>query len=127
MRLVPCLTVDIDPYDTRFGDDTVAVCERLCEQILGGALNAQLLGVATTMQGEDPRGTGPFVLEDEHHSGGDADLEGVMDEAAWTVLVSIADHPELSFGDGGALAIVIPLEDLAAGRYDRLVTDPSMG
>ena len=33
----------------------------------------------------------------------------------------------MSFGDGGGLAIVIPRADLAAGRYDRLVTDLSMG
>ena len=32
----------------------------------------------------------------------------------------------MSFGDGGGLAIVIPIADLAAGRYDRLVTDLSM-
>jgi hypothetical protein len=33
----------------------------------------------------------------------------------------------MSFGDGGALAIVTPASDLAEGRYDRLVTEPSMG
>jgi hypothetical protein len=33
----------------------------------------------------------------------------------------------MSFGDGGSLAILIRLEDLAAGRYDRLATDHSMG
>lgn len=33
----------------------------------------------------------------------------------------------MSFGDGGGLAIIIPLADLAAGRYDRMVTDLSMG
>jgi hypothetical protein len=33
----------------------------------------------------------------------------------------------MSFGDGGALAIVIPIVDLAQGRYDRLATEPSIG
>jgi hypothetical protein len=43
------------------------------------------------------------------------------------VLLNIDDDYEgMSFGDGGALAVVAPIADLATGRYDRLVTEPSM-
>ena len=51
--------------------------------------------------------------------------------AIWTpgaCCLNIDDgYPDLSFGDGGALAIVVPVADLAAGRYDRLVTEATMG
>jgi hypothetical protein len=43
------------------------------------------------------------------------------------VLLIIAEHDGMSFGDGGALAVVIRLEDLAAGEYERVVAAPSMG
>ena len=33
----------------------------------------------------------------------------------------------MSFGDGSSLVVVIRLEDLAAGRYNRLATDTSTG
>jgi hypothetical protein len=33
----------------------------------------------------------------------------------------------VDFWDAGAVAIIAPAEDLAAGRYDRLVSNPSMG
>ena len=53
---------------------------------------------------------------------------GLQAVDAWRVLLNVADgHPGMSFGDGGALAVVAPAADLAAGRYDRLVTEPSMG
>jgi hypothetical protein len=44
------------------------------------------------------------------------------------VLLNIDDGYEgLSFGDGGALAVVAPISDLVSGRYDRFETEPSMG
>ena len=80
---------------------------------------AQLLGHAVTMQQEDPRYAGGWFFRDE------SDLR---DLHAWRVLLNVADGYEgMSFGDGGALAVVAPVADLAAGRYDRLVTEPSMG
>ncbi|MDA0184812.1 YwqG family protein [Solirubrobacter phytolaccae] len=121
VHVVPCLTVGFDPYGRRFSHSEIQACEWLLHRISAGPIAAQLLGAATTMQGEDPRHTGPFVLE-EH-----GETENVPDSADWTVLANLADHPEMSFGDGGALALVIPLADLAEGRYHRVVTDPSMG
>jgi hypothetical protein len=53
--------------------------------------------------------------------------EDLAEREAWQLLVNIPDGYEgMSFGDGGALAIVAPVADLARGRYDRLVTEPSM-
>ena len=76
----------------------------------------QLLGHVETMQGADPRHAGSSL----HRDVGDLD--------AWRVLINIDDgYPDLSFGDGGALAIVAPVADLAAGHYDRLVTEATMG
>jgi hypothetical protein len=74
---------------------------------------SHLLGHGETLQGEDPTTTGelkhPDVPRDE-----------------WCTLINIPDHQDMSFGDGGGLAIVIPRADLSAGRYDRLVTNLSM-
>jgi hypothetical protein len=79
----------------------------------------QLLGHAESVQGEDPRYAGPWLLGDE---------AALQDLEAWRLLLNLPDgYPDLSFGDGGALALVIPAGDLAVGRYDRLVTEPSMG
>jgi len=47
-------------------------------------------------------------------------------EEEWCTLLNIPAHPGMSFGDGGSLAILIRLDDLAQGRYDRLATDQSM-
>jgi hypothetical protein len=71
------------------------------------------------MQDEDPRFAGPWLLRDD---------PGLRDLHAWRVLLNIDDGYEgLSFGDGGALAVVAPISDLASGRYDRFETEPSMG
>lgn len=79
----------------------------------------QLLGHAESVQGEDPRYAGGWRRGDE------PELQPLD---AWRVLLYVADGYEgMSFGDGGALAILAPVADLAAGRYDRLVTEPSMG
>ena len=72
-----------------------------------------LLGHGETLQGEDPANTGAFTNPD-------------VPRDQWCTLINIPDHRDMSFGDGGGLAIVIPGADLAAGRYDRLVTDLSM-
>ena len=63
----------------------------------------QLLGHANTPQGEDPRVYADFP---------DGDVE------AWAVLLCFNDTPELTY-----LSILLPVEDLAAARYDRLVAD----
>jgi hypothetical protein len=76
--------------------------------------DAQLLGHASNEQGDDPALSGAWLYPDT----GDDD---------WCTLLNIPEHPGMSFGDGGSLAIVIRLDDLAAGRYDRMATDQSMG
>jgi len=54
----------------------------------------QLLGHAVTVQGEDPRFAGPWLLRDDF---------GLRDPRAWRVLLNIDDGYEgMSFGDGGA-------------------------
>jgi hypothetical protein len=47
-------------------------------------------------------------------------------EGRWLRLPQLLGHVENVHGDGGALAIVAPVADLAVGRYDRLATEPSM-
>lgn len=74
----------------------------------------QLLGHATNEQGEDPVPAGTWRYED-------------TTDDDWCTLFNLPRHPGMSFGDGGSLAILIRLKDLAAGRYDRLATDQSMG
>jgi hypothetical protein len=76
--------------------------------------DAQLLGHASNEQGEDPIHAGTWLDED------------TVDED-WCTLLNLPAHPGMSFGDGGSLAVVIRVEDLAAGRYDRMATDQSMG
>jgi hypothetical protein len=76
----------------------------------------RLLGFVETEQGEDPRSAGDWVHRD------DPALAG---SAPWQLLIDVPGSFE--FGDGGSLAIVIPVADLASGRYDRLVAVPSMG
>jgi hypothetical protein len=54
-------------------------------------------------------------------------LDPPVKDWPWRVLLNFDDGYEgMSFGDGGALAIVGPASDLAEGRYDRLVSEPSM-
>ncbi|MDA0172923.1 YwqG family protein [Solirubrobacter taibaiensis] len=85
-------------------------------QLEGGSWSdAQLLGHASNEQGDDPIQSGHW------HSEKTTVLED------WATLFCLPRHPDMSFGDGGSLAIVIRLEDLAAGRYDRMVTDTSTG
>ena len=120
---MPCLTAPIGWYvlGDATGEDYDTFARRLAA---GGAqptertwgLGAvQLLGHVETMQGEDPRHAGGWTYPD---------LPGLD---AWRLLLNIDNgYPDLSFGDGGALAIVAPVADLAAGRYDRLATEASM-
>jgi hypothetical protein len=75
---------------------------------------SQLLGHSENLQGDDPTTAGEYAQPE-------------IPRAGWGTLLNIPDHHGMSFGDGGGLAIVIPLADLAAGRYDRMVTDLSMG
>jgi hypothetical protein len=124
VRLVPLLTtarsyVALPPS---VGEALHEQHETFAARLAGGHAEyplwtiSQLLGHAETVQMADPRYAGPWLRPE------------VPEEADWQVLLNIADgHPGLSFGDGGALAIVVPVADLAAGRYDRLVTEPSMG
>lgn len=127
VRAVPCLTSKLAWYV--FGDRSRREMEAHAEfarrLAAGGAEptrrtwgngDLQLLGHVETMQGADPRHAG----SPRHRDVGDLD--------AWRILINIDDgYPDLSFGDGGALAIVAPVADLAAGRYDRLVTEATMG
>ena len=75
---------------------------------------SQLLGHGENLQGDDPTTAGEHALPE-------------IPRAGWGTLLNIPDHSGMSFGDGGGLAVIIPLVDLAAGRYDRMVTDLSMG
>lgn len=84
------------------------------EALMGGRAPLQVLGNAKTEQGEDPCGSAAW---------NDPSLPERDD---WRVLFNIPwGYEDLSFGDGATLAIVIPTADLALGRYDRLLTDPS--
>ena len=98
----PVLTVPVEW--TLFGDTAIDAYRDFAEQLGGGRRGEQLLGHGETEQGEDPR---PYE-----------------DPAAWRVLLSL---PDLGVWDCGALHVVAPVEDLAAGRYDRVVAVPSMG
>ena len=71
----------------------------------------QLLGHAQSPYGDDLRPGTKWGDEDD-------DPEG------WCVLAMLNDT-DISLGDGNGLAIMIRAEDLAAGRYDRLVTELS--
>jgi hypothetical protein len=71
--------------------------------------DAQLLGHATNVQGSDPVTYCPLIYEE-------------TDVSDWCLLLNL---PALV--DFGAVAILIRRDDLAAGRYDRLATDKSMG
>jgi hypothetical protein len=80
----------------------------------GQWMHPSLLGHASNEQGEEPGHAGPHIYHDTA-------LED------WCTLFSLPTHHGMSFGDGGSLVVVIRLEDLAAGRYDRLATDTSTG
>jgi hypothetical protein len=126
---VPFLTVPerwyVLPEDAREAPATVDAYRDFAARLsTGGAPRiprrgvVQLLGHAVTVQDEDPRLAGPWLLRDD---------PGLRDFHAWRVLLNIEDGYEgMSFGDGGALAVVAPIADLATGRYDRLATEPSM-
>jgi uncharacterized protein DUF1963 len=121
VRLVPVLTAQAAWY-AGIPDQITEAYERLAARlpVAGGRPRdaqwqiPQLLGHSETLQGEDPTSTGEYALPE-------------IPRTSWGTLINIPDHIGMSFGDGGGLAIVIPLADLAAGRYDRLVTEPSMG
>lgn len=78
------------------------------------------------VEGVLPEGVAAVTVIDD--AGGLVLGEPTLQELdAWRLLLNIADgYPGMSFGDGGALAIVAPAADLAAGRLDRLVAEPSM-
>jgi Domain of unknown function (DUF1963) len=111
VRLNPTLTAmiawtagltdaDSDDYDT-FRDRLVRGGRPLGEHEAWEHM--QLLGHAATHQGEDPRTYADFP---------DGDVND------WAVLLSFHDTEDLTY-----LSIAIRVEDLAAGRYDRLVVD----
>jgi hypothetical protein len=112
MRVTPFLTSREPPYES----------ELVAALHAGGARprsrrewveGPQLLGHAANVQGEDPALMGHYVYEDTA-------------EDDWGLLLYLSPET-LDFGDGGAIALLIRHEDLAAGRYDRLATDTSMG
>jgi hypothetical protein len=51
VRAIPFLSVGLDLYDLRF-DGVADALERLWERIVGGPVDAQVLGRASTVQGE---------------------------------------------------------------------------
>lgn len=115
VRAVPMLTAPVgwnvlgrpewdDPVNDRYRD--------FVEELIGGRRGLQLLGHAEDVQGGDPRSGGRFVHE------------SLRADADWRVLLAL---PDAGFWDAGAIHVVAPVEDLAAGRYDRLVVVPSMG
>jgi hypothetical protein len=71
----------------------------------------QLLGPPESVR-EDPRYGGPFARSDESLRALDA----------WMLLLQL-DNSFARYGDGGGFFVVIPRADLAAGRYDRGVTE----
>lgn len=79
---------------------------------VGWAFN-QLLGQAQTAYGDDPRPGAKWGDPDE-------------DPDDWCVLVML-NNTDISLADGHGLAVMLRAEDLAAGRYDRLVTEISSG
>jgi hypothetical protein len=120
VRLVPVLTAQAAWY-AGIPDGVIQDYEEFALRlpVAGGRprdaqwQTSQLLGHSETLQGEDPTSTGEYMLPE-------------IPRTEWGTLINIPDHDGMSFGDGGGLAIVIPLADLATGRYDRLVSDPSM-
>jgi hypothetical protein len=110
VRPLPFLTAryapygDLDDYD-EFRQRLAAGGVRPRE---GAWQDAQLLGRAGNEQGSDPVEAGPWVYED-------------TTEDDWCVLVHL---PSM---DWGSLSVLIRLDDLATGRFDRLATDISLG
>jgi uncharacterized protein DUF1963 len=113
VRLTPFLSLRDAQYDDEFAAALVAggVAPRREEE--WGTAGSQLLGHATNVQGEDPTIMGPCVYEG-------------TDEDAWCLLLRISPDA-IDLSDGGDVSILIRYDDLAAGRYDRLATDISMG
>jgi hypothetical protein len=91
---------DSDDYDT-FRDRLVRGGRPLGDEEEWQQI--QLLGHAATWQGEDPRTYADFP-------------DGDVDD--WAVLLAFHHTFDLAY-----LSIVIPVQDLAAGRYDRLVVN----
>ena len=87
-----------------------------------------LLGEACSIQ-DDVREAGTIAAEDPSWTAVAPDDVGPELESvdAWRVLLGI--HFDERFGlhihDGGAIYLVAPIADLAEGRYDRVVCDPS--
>lgn len=121
VRLQPFLTARVGWYVLGDGSHQLGYDDFAYALEAGGATprrgawqDGQLLGHASNEQGEDPIHAGTWIYEDT----ADGD---------WCTLLNLPTHPGMSFGDGGSLAVVIRLEDLATGRYDRMATDQSMG
>ena len=120
VRLVPFLSAQAAWY-AGIPEEATDAYEEFARRLAagGGKPPAQqwqfphLLGHGENLQGEDLTATG-------------ADEKPEVPREQWCTLINIPEHQGMSFGDGGGLAIVIPGADLAAGRYDRLVTDISM-
>jgi hypothetical protein len=89
-----------------------------------------LLGEACSIQ-DDVREAGAMVAADPSWGAlppeaGDPTL---TTEDAWRVLLAIHfdERIRLNIHDGGAFHLIAPIADLAQGRYDRVVCDPSSG
>jgi hypothetical protein len=71
----------------------------------------QLLGLPEPVQDDSRYGAAAYHV--------DASLR---DRDAWTLLLQF-DDTFASYGDGGGFFVVIPRADLAAGRYDRAISE----
>ena len=114
VRLTPFLSLRDAQYDDAFAAALVAGGVAPRQEREWGTKESQLFGHATNVQGEDPSPMGQCVYEG-------------TDEDEWCLLLHIPPGEALDLGDGGDLSILIRYEDLAAGRFDRLATDISMG
>ena len=89
-----------------------------------------LLGEPCSIQ-DDVRLT-PALLAEDHDAARQWEIEPNPElgaPAAWRTLLALHfdERIELYLGDGGALHIMTPIADLAAGRVDRLVCDFASG
>ena len=90
------------------------------------AFNHQLLGETIPVQ-DDPRAMGAYVAK-ETSAAEQVEIEvdaSLQSADAWRVLLAIHDDSriELGIGDAGAYFVLVPAEDLAMNRFDRVICD----
>lgn len=87
-----------------------------------------LLGEACSIQ-DDVRGYGVMFAEEPSWGADFAPDPALADEDAWRVLLALHfdERIDLHIHDGGAIHVLAPVADLAAGRYDRTVCSVASG